>query len=362
VSEAAPTSRAPGASDLLAQAREALARRAWRDAYDLFARADAERPLSGADLELEAEAAFFAGEGDARIGIKERAYRAHLDDGDRVRAAYMALQATDEHLLRGRTSIASGWARRAEPLLEGEPESYAHGYLALVRSDLARRNGDLAGAEELAERAVDIAKRSGHPDLRASALTALGTIKIGSGSAPDGIELLEEAATAAVSGELSPITAGITSCQMIAACRDLTDYGRAREWLEATDRWCQTQSVSGFPGICRIHRAELVALQGGWDRAEEELRRATTELRAFAAVPPMADGIYALGDLRRLRGDHEGAEAALREAHALGRSPQPALALIRLAEGQVHAAMAAIEAAVRDTTWDQWARARLLAA
>jgi class 3 adenylate cyclase len=105
-----------------------------------------------------------------------------------------------------------------------------------------------------------------------------------------------------------------------------------------------------------------VALQGGWDRAEEELRQATSELRAFSAGPPMADGFYALGEIRRLRGDVGGAEAALREAHALGRSPQPALALLRLAEGQVRPALTAVEGALRDSGWDQWARARLLAA
>jgi class 3 adenylate cyclase len=52
----------------------------------------------------------------------------------------------------------------------------------------------------------------------------------------------------------------------------------------------------------------------------------------------------------------------LREAHARGRSPQPALALVRLAEGNVKAALSAINAAVAEETWDRWARARLLPA
>ncbi|MDO8483330.1 MAG: adenylate/guanylate cyclase domain-containing protein, partial [Candidatus Limnocylindrales bacterium] len=71
---------------------------------------------------------------------------------------------------------------------------------------------------------------------------------------------------------------------------------------------------------------------------------------------------YALGEIRRLKGDLAGAEAALRQAHGLGRMPQPALALIRLAEGNVRAAVAGIRTALRETTWDQWARARLLPA
>ena len=173
---------------------------------------------------------------------------------------------------------------------------------------------------------------------------------------------MEEASIAAVNGELSPFTTGVTACRMIGACRDLTDYRRASEWIEATERYCDRQSLSGFPGVCRVHRAEVAAVSGAWERAEQELERATIELGAFNAIPPQADGFYAIGDIRRLRGDFEGAEAALREAHARGRSPQPALALIRLAEGKVKAAAAAINAAVGEETWDRWARARLLPA
>jgi class 3 adenylate cyclase len=69
-----------------------------------------------------------------------------------------------------------------------------------------------------------------------------------------------------------------------------------------------------------------------------------------------------MGDIRRLKGDYEGAEAAFREANGLGRTPQPGLALIRLAEGNVQSASAAINSALGDQTWDQWARVRLLPA
>ena len=173
---------------------------------------------------------------------------------------------------------------------------------------------------------------------------------------------MEEASFAAVNGELSPITTGVATCSLIAACRDLTDYRRASEWTKAAEQWCQRESVSGFPGVCRVHRAEVVAMGGAWDQAELELTKATAELEAYDATPPQADGFYAIGEIRRLKGDYEGAEAALREAHARGRTPQPALALIRLAEGKVKAAAAGINSAVDDVTWDQWARARLLPA
>ena len=350
-------------SDPLAAGRDAFARHDWEAAFALLSRASsAPGGLAPADLEALGEAAFFAARPDARVAAVEEAVTAYLAAGDPVRAAYLAVQLADLQGMRGRTSIASGWTRRAERLLEGVPESYAHAAVATIRSEQAHLAGEVEAARSLAEEAVAIARRAGHPDVIAAALLRLAMLRIADGATREGIGLLEEAAISAVNGELSPIVAGITSCAMISACRDLTDYQRANEWLEATDRWCERQDVSAFPGVCRVHRAEILALQGGWARAEQELQKATDDLAQFEAVPPMADGLYALGEIRRLQGDIDGAEAALRQAHSLGRTPQPALALMRLGAGKVRSAASAIETALAESPRDQWARARLLGA
>lgn len=352
----------PTTSDLPHAAREALDRHAWDEAFELFSRADRDGDLSGPDLESLAEAAWFTAHADLATDVKERAFKAYLADGDRIRAAYLALNLTQEYAYRGKPSIASAWMRRGERLLEGEAESYPRGYVALCRSEGAREAGDIDTAIELAEQAVQIGARVGDADLQATALTLLGSLRIATGETSDGFALMEEATIAAVNGELSPFVTGVTYCRLIAACRDLTDYRRASEWTEAAERWCERQSVSGFPGICRVHRAEVVALSGAWERAEEELRRATYELVAFNAIPPLADGFYAIGEIRLRMGDLQGAEEAIRQAHAFGRSPEPAMALIRLAEGKARAALVAINSAVEQQTWDQWARVRLLPA
>ena len=132
--------------------------------------------------------------------------------------------------------------RRGERLLEGEAESYPHGYLALCRSEGAKKVGDIDTAIALAEEAVQIGNRVGYADLQAGALTLLGSLKIATGETTDGFELMEEATIAAVNGELSPFVTGVTYCTMIAACRDLTDYRRASEWTEAAERWCERRS------------------------------------------------------------------------------------------------------------------------
>ncbi len=356
------TSPISAAPEPVQAGREALARHDWQEAFDHLSRADREGTLAGDDLEALALAAFFTAQADLQLAIKERAFKAHEAAGDHLRAAYLAVDIARNYGFGGKHSIAAAWTRRAERLVAPQGDTYVHGYLALVRSEAVAAAGDIEAALALAEQAVAIGEEAADADLRAYTLSNLGGLKIATGETSDGFALLEEASFAAVNGELSPFTTGVTACRMIGACRDLTDYRRASEWIEATEKYCDRQSLSGFPGVCRIHRAEVTAVGGGWEQAERELERATTELAAYNAVPPQADGFYAIGDIRRLKGDFAGAEVALREAHARGRSPQPALALVRLAEGKIKAAATAIDAAVAEETWDRWARARLLPA
>jgi class 3 adenylate cyclase len=362
MSDAGPGAATTTSSDPLEAGRDALARRAWTEAFERLSEADRDGRLAADDLEGLAMAAFFAARADVELEVKERAFKAHEAAGNAIRAGYLAVDIARAYGYAGKPAISSVWKRRAERAIGVDGETYVHGYLALVGSESAAASGDLDGALALAERAVEIGGRAADPDLTAYAQTNLGALKIASGATTDGFALLEEASFAAVNGELSPFTSGVTACRMIGACRDLTDYRRASEWIEATEKYCDRESIQGFPGVCRIHRAEVAAVGGAWERAELELERATVELAGYNATPPQADGFYAIGDIRRLRGDYPGAEQALREAHTRGRSPQPALALIRLAQGQVQAAARAIDAAVAEQTWDQWARARLLPA
>ena len=112
--------------------RQALDRHAWADAFELFSKADADGDLSGSDLEGLSDAAWFTAHAAAATDAKERAFRAYVAEGDPVRAAYLALKLTQEYAFRGKSSIASAWMRRGERLLDGNQESFANGYLALV--------------------------------------------------------------------------------------------------------------------------------------------------------------------------------------------------------------------------------------
>jgi tetratricopeptide (TPR) repeat protein len=71
--------------------------------------------------------------------------------------------------------------------------------------------------------------------------------------------------------------------------------------------------------------------------------------------------IYQQAELHRLRGQFAEAEEAYRAASQWGRPPQPGLALLRLAQGRVDAAAAAIRTAL-DEAQDRLARAKVLVA
>jgi class 3 adenylate cyclase len=72
------------------------------------------------------------------------------------------------------------------------------------------------------------------------------------------------------------------------------------------------------------------------------------------------EGFYELGEVRLHMGDLAGAEDAFRQAHELGRTPQPGLGLLRLAEGKADAAFSSIRRALDDPSLDRLHRARLI--
>ena len=174
---------------------------------------------------------------------------------------------------------------------------------------------------------------------------------------------MEEASIAAVNGELSPFTTGVTACRMIGACRDLTDYRRASEWIEATEKYCDRQSLSGFPGVCRIHRAEVAAVGGAWEQRRAGAR--TRNDRARRVQRDAAAGRRVLRDRRHPPAAGATSRAprrpCARPTPAAGRRnrPSPSSASPR---ARSRRRRGAINAAVAEETWDRWARARLLPA
>jgi DNA-binding NarL/FixJ family response regulator len=186
-----------------------------------------------------------------------------------------------------------------------------------------------------------------------------GQARIELGQREVGLALLDEAMLPASTGRLGPVATGIVYCAVIGCCQRVYAIDRAREWSAALAAWCNAQpELVEFNGTCRAYRAEILLVQGAWQKAMEEIRRAT---RNDALPRDAASVCYQRGELLRLRGDFEAAEESYREASKHGREPQPGLALLRLAQGKRETAAAAIGHVVSATP-DPFARARYLPA
>jgi tetratricopeptide (TPR) repeat protein len=190
MSEATTPPTEPAATDPLEAGRIALARHSWAEAFEQLSAADRDGRLSGADLESLALASFFAARADVELDAKERAFKAYEAEGNEIRAAYQALDVARRYGMSGKISIASAWLRRAERIIGSEGDTYAHGYLALVRSEAAAAMGDVDAALAFAERAVEIGTHAADADLKANALTNLGSLKIATGLTFDGFALM----------------------------------------------------------------------------------------------------------------------------------------------------------------------------
>jgi tetratricopeptide (TPR) repeat protein len=346
--------------DQLEQARTAFFRTAWREAYAGLTAADATTGLEAEDLERLAEAAWWLSEGTACIRARERAYRQYLQRGERRAAASVALALAEDHFHCLRRSVGQGWLRRAERHLGGLDDVPERGWLYRLRLTLALElERDPETAMKYADQALEIARRLGDTDLEALALQDRGRILVTLGQVKEGMALIDEAMTAATAGELTPRTTGRTYCNMMSTCERLGDFGRAAEWYDVAARWHEPHADSGYPGICRVHRAGLLRLRGELKEAEHEARRAAEELADFLA-DVAGEAYYELGEIRRCMGDLASAGEMFREAHARGRDPQPGLAMLRLAEGKTAAARSMIERALNEPGLTELERSKLL--
>jgi ATP/maltotriose-dependent transcriptional regulator MalT len=351
-----------GVLEALKEGRAAFRACRWQEAFDALSEVDASSPLGAEDLEALGSSAWWLCRLQECLAARERALAAHLEGGRPRQAAMVALALFFSSFRRGEAAIAAGWLAQGERLLEMEPEGREHGRFLRARAVLALARGDLDGALESARRAAALGRRYTDGELVVLARYVEGCVLLKQGSVSEGMALLDEAMLAAIRGDLPPMVIGEIYCNLIDACYELGDLRRAGEWTEGLRHWSEThQPQSVYPGMCRVRHAGVLHLRGAWSEAEEEARRACGEL--LAMNPRVAaEGFYEIGEIRGRTGDLVGAEEAFRRASELGREPQPGLALVRVAQGNVDAAAAAIRGALIEESWNRLGRAKLLPA
>jgi DNA-binding CsgD family transcriptional regulator len=350
--------------NVLQRGRVSYANHDWLDAYESLSRADESDPLEAEDLELLARSAYMLGRDDDYVRGLERAHHGHLDAGEVPRAARCTWWIGHNLLFRGETARASGWFGRGDRLLEQEGrDCVERGYLLIPAGLRADASGDARTAYATWTEAAAIGERYGDRDLVTIARMGQGHALVRQGRTEEGFRLVDETMVAVTTGELSPIVAGIVYCNTIKFCQDAHDVRRAREWTDALTEWCERQpDMVAHTGVCLVHRAEVMQLQGSWRAALEEVQQADERLRHGVLNQRSAgSAVYRRGEIQRLQGEFAAAEEAYRAASRLGFEPQPGLALLRLAQGNGDAAAAAIRRVVGETQ-QSFKRAALLPA
>jgi DNA-binding CsgD family transcriptional regulator len=349
-------------AEALDRGRASFGRLAWADAYAQLSAADQETPLGPEDLERLATVAFLVGrDADSAEGW-ERAYHEWLSQGDAARAARCGFWLAVGLLNRGEMARASGWLARAQRVIdEGDLDCVERGFLLMPVGLRLAAEGDLAAAYTTFGQAAEIGDRFDDCDLVAFGRHGQGRVLVKMGETAEGMALLDETMVAVTAGEVSPILTGMVYCSVIEICQEVFDLRRAKEWTAALGDWCATQpDLVPYRGECLVHRSQIMQLQGAWPDAMDEAQRACERL-SMPAGQPLGMALYQRAEMHRLRGEFDQAEGAYRQASQSGQTSQPGLALLRLAQGRVDAASAAIRRVV-DEVGNRVTRSQVLAA
>ena len=345
----------------LAAGRLAYERHAWGEAYESLSAADIAGDLEAEDLERLAISAYLTGRPEQSTAIGARAHLRAVQNGEVELAIRGAISLGMSLIQRNEVAQAGGWFARAARLIEEtDYDGSERGRLLVMEALRSQMSGDPATAFAIYEEVAAIADRFGDRDLAALGRLGRGESLIAMDDVQRGVPLLDEAMTAVIAGEISPIVSGIIYCTVIQTCQQLYDLRRAQEWTSALTRWLESQpDLVPFRGNCLVYRAELMRLHGAWQDAGVEAERAREWLSRPPPEPEVGQAIYQLAELDRLRGAFESAEIDYREAGTWGRLPEPGHALLRLAQGDVGAASTAIRRALAEAV-DDLDRSRLL--
>jgi DNA-binding winged helix-turn-helix (wHTH) protein len=351
-----------GGADPLAAARDAMRRSQWVDAVAQFVRAD--RSSTGLDVTALLEWAFAAqcgGRLAAAVEPLERALRQQALDGRRDAAAKTAVELARVQAERGQSVAAEGWLKHAERLVQESGDCEATGHVAWLRARFCVATGQYGVALERAEAAERIGRQCHSADLIALGLIYQGHASLATGQIEKGAAKFDEAATLVLGDNVQPLAGGLVYCGVLFASTNRGDWTRAIQWNESFDQWCRRSKVNAFPGICRMHHAEILAVRGDLQDAERAIVESADEL-GIAAAYLEGEAYRILGDIQRLRGDWPEAERSYRHAQELGWEPQPGYAELLLDRGEPERAVRSLEMTLLNDAWHvQQRRATLLA-
>jgi DNA-binding NarL/FixJ family response regulator len=344
----------------LEKGRNAFREQAWSDAYNYLVSATETNDLNADDLELLAKAAYLTGKSSDCKDFWSEAHHKFLNQENTERAIHSAFWIGLLLFFQGNHAQGSGWLARAARIADDHQKDCAEeGFLLIPQGLQQLRKNDPKSAYKLFQKTAVIGNRFGNIDLMTLGRLGCGQALIAQNKIDEGTALFDEIMVAVVSGEVSPIVAGIVYCAVIETCQKIYDLRRAIEWTDALSRWCESQpDLIPYRGQCLVRRAEIMQLHGEWPDAINEIERAC-QLAPASSPTATGEAFYRRAELYRLQGRYFKAEKAYRQANECGRNPHPGLALMRLAQGKTDIAKTAI-LQVEDECQDKLKRSRIL--
>jgi LuxR family transcriptional regulator, maltose regulon positive regulatory protein len=337
----------------LVEGRAALDRGAWEAAREAF-EAALERGETPEALEGLGWALFWLDRTEEGLACRERAFRLHRERGDVRSAARVACGLAVDGLDFHGVDHATAWLERARRLLDGVDSGPERGWVSLWEGHFALMHGrDTARAREHGREALEVARAERDADLERLAVALEGLVCVAEGRVEEGMRRVDEAATAALAGEVGHLDAvGATCCFLVHACERVRDYDRASRWAERVQRFSREWGIVPALTVCRTQHAAMLIGRGEWAAAEEELQR-TIERLSESRPLLAAEGLEQLAELRRRQGRWEEAEELYarvegRSLALLGRST------IALDRGDHAGAADMLERFLRRTPPDNW--------
>lgn len=316
------TPLAPEDDDLLPEGALTRGRAALAAGQWLTARAAFEELLvfgeSPAALEGLGEASWWLADAAVTFAARERSFRLYRDQNDPLGAARVAVSiANDYFYFRGDYAMARGWRQRAHRLLSGAETAAERGWLALAEAHCALEADHApVSAQAWAAQAVALGRALDDFDLEMLGQAYEGLALVHQDKIQAGLARMEDAAMAAVSGELTNPQAACSVCNcLVHACERTRDFEQAALWCNHLQALAERWDHQLARALARTHAARLLTWQGEWAAAETELATATAALQA--TYPALAaEGLVRLALLHARQGRFEEAEARLAQCAA----------------------------------------------
>lgn len=304
----------------------------------------------GDELHRRAYERHFAGESQDALDELEKAVSRQRARGNHRAAGWACVLVGQLRLERRELALARGWHRHAVRLLESTGAAREQGYADLLGFRLSFFENEPAIALDFAERARAAGANCGDSSLEGLGLIGVGEANLLLGRTREGLDALDEAGAAVMAGGLSTWASGLVYCGVIYCCMNRSDWKRASEWTEQFDRWGQDKGAVGYPGLCRLHRAQVFTVRGELAKAVDEMNAVREPL--IRASPWVEGEVWRVtGDIHTARGDFEEAKACYDRAGAAGFDAQFEIALLSLLDGDFVGAATPLRRLIEAQAW-----------